>query len=583
MCNTRLVTRCLRRQRPLGFALRTVYNRHASLDRKPESIASRMLNTRRGRILIENLTAYVFLAPAGCLIILFGLFPVAFAFFVSLHRWRRFPDEYVGLANYEKALGNLGYILFFWLALLGFAAVAVLSRRLLRRLQRNRSAGQMAAMAAGAICGYVLLLVIDWFFKLIPIIMLIPRQVRGQDTSLALFMEKFSESFASPAVYNAGNLAVVGALVAILAISVVLWRFRSHAGGEVIVLSAIATALLVASAFLLRLTILETELAISIARDAGESLPIWSQLVFISSGIALISAAYRIFQRGIRAHENRRFALFVLGGVSLAVGGYLLMAEAPSALTAGDDDLLHGFWVTVMYASGTVPVQLSIGLLLAYLLFQPIRFRSFFRMVYFIPYITPFVATSIVFRIIFDAGRYTPANRMLALVGIEPQRWILERSSIGSLLGLPDFLAGPALALVVIMIYSTWTYIGYDAVIFLAGLGNISGELYEAARIDGASGWRIFRHITLPLLSPTVFFLSLVAIIGTFQAFTQIWILRTGAVGSKVNTASVYIFDELQNSNRYGYASSMAFVLFALILLMTVFQNRIMGRRVFYG
>ena len=259
------------------------------------------------------------------------------------------------------------------------------------------------------------------------------------------------------------------------------------------------------------------------------------------------------------------------------------MAEAPAALTAGDDDLLHGFWVTVMYASGTVPVQLSIGLLLAYLLFQPIRFRSFFRMVYFIPYITPFVATSIVFRIIFDAGRYTPANRMLALVGIEPQRWILERSSIGSLLGLPDFLAGPALALVVIMIYSTWTYIGYDAVIFLAGLGNISGELYEAARIDGASGWRIFRHITLPLLSPTVFFLSLVAIIGTFQAFTQIWILRTGAVGSKVNTASVYIFDELQNSNRYGYASSMAFVLFALILLMTVFQNRIMGRRVFYG
>ena len=85
----------------------------------------------------------------------------------------------------------------------------------------------------------------------------------------------------------------------------------------------------------------------------------------------------------------------------------------------------------------------------------------------------------------------------------------------------------------------------YDAVIFLAGLGNIPPELYEAARIDGASGWHIFRHITLPLLSPTIFFLSLVAIIGTFQAFTQIWILRTNAVGSTVNTASVYIFDEL--------------------------------------
>ena len=296
-----------------------------------------------------------------------------------------------------------------------------------------------------------------------------------------------------------------------------------------------------------------------------------------------MAIAWRIFQRGINTHENGRFLLLLLAGISLAVGGYILMAELPAALAAADDDLLQGFWVTVMYASGTVPVQLSIGLLLAYLLYQPIRFRAFFRMVYFIPYITPFVATSIVFRVIFGAGKTAPANRMLSIADIAPQRWILERSSIGELFGLPDFLAGPALALVVIMIYSTWTYIGYDAVIFLAGLGNIPGELYEAARIDGASGWRIFRHITLPLLSPTVFFLSLVAIIGTFQAFTQIWILRTGAVGNKVNTASVYIFDELQNSNRYGYASSMAFVLFAMILLLTLFQNRVMGRRVFYA
>ncbi len=542
-----------------------------------------MLNTRRGRILIENLTAYLFLAPAGCLIVLFGLFPVAFAFFVSLHRWRRFPDEYVGLANYEKALGNLGYILFFWLALLGFAAALMLSSRLRTRLRETNAPGQGSAALAGVISGYAALLVIDWFFKLIPVIMLIPRQVRGRDTSLALFMEKFGESFVSPGVYEAGNLMLVGLLCSMVVVGALFWRFRSAANGELVILSAIMTTLLVASVFLLRLTIQETELAISAARDEGESLPIWSQLVFVSAGILLIAFAYFIFQRGVKALDNRRFALLVLGGVSLAVGGYMLMAEAPAALAAADDDLLQGFWVTVMYASGTVPVQLTIGLLLAYLLFQPIRFRSFFRMVYFIPYITPFVATSIVFRVIFDAGQTAPANRMLALVGIEPQRWILERSTLGDLLGLPDYLAGPALALVVIMIYSTWTYIGYDAVIFLAGLGNIPGELYEAARIDGANGWRIFRHITLPLLSPTIFFLSLVAIIGTFQAFTQIWILRTGAVGNRVNTASVYIFDELQNSNRYGYASSMAFVLFALILLMTLFQNRIMGRRVFYG
>ncbi len=539
--------------------------------------------SRRGRILLENLTAYAFLAPAGALILLFGIFPVGFAFFVSLHRWRRFPDEYIGLANYEKALGNLGYILFFWLALLGLVAVAVMGRRLLRLLRLAPAEKGVAAALAGIAAGYTALLALDWFFKLTPVIMLIPRLVRGQNISLALFMEKLGESFTQPQVLAAGDLALIGLLGTGALAALLIWRFRHESSGAMLAYSAITTIFLIASLFLLQLAIAETQAAIGVARESGEPLPIWSQLVFISAGIGLIGAAYVIFQRGIKSLDNRRFVLLLLSGLSLAVGGYLLMAEAPAALASADDDLLQGFWITVMYAGGTVPVQLAIGLLLAYLLFQPIRYRAFFRMVYFIPYITPFVATSIVFRIIFGAERTAPANRMLSIIGIESQRWILERSSIGDLLGLPDFLAGPALALVVIMIYSTWTYIGYDAVIFLAGLGNIPGELYEAARIDGAGGWRIFRHITLPLLSPTIFFLSLVAIIGTFQAFTQIWILRTGAVGNKVNTASVYIFDELQNSNRYGYASSMAFVLFALILLMTLFQNRILGRRVFYG
>ena len=403
-----------------------------------------MLNTRRGRILIENLTAYLFLLPAGCLILLFGLFPVAFAFFVSLHRWRRFPDEYAGLANYEKALGNFGYILFFWLALLGFAAAARIGKRLFSGPELRADGRPLLALLAGIISGYAALLALDWFFKLVPVIMLIPRQVRGQDTSLALFMEKLGESFSQPQVLAAGNLMLIGLLLAALIVAVLLWRFRQEISPPIVINSAITTVLLIASAFALRLTISEIDAALLAAREAGESLPIWSQLVFISAGCALLALAYVIFQRGIRAHENRRFALLALGGLALAVGGYILMAELPAALAAADDDLLSGFWITVMYATGTVPVQLAIGLLLAYLLFQPIRFRAFFRMVYFIPYITPFVATSIVFRVIFDAGQYAPANRMLTLVGIEPQRWILERSSLGSLLGLPDFLAGPA-------------------------------------------------------------------------------------------------------------------------------------------
>lgn len=539
--------------------------------------------TKRGRILLENLTAYAFLAPAGLLILMFGLLPVAFAFFVSLHKWRLFPDEYVGLENYEKALGNFGYILFFWLAILAFVAGLFLVRRLFKLLSNRTSLNDVPHVLSGVAVGIVGLLLMDWVGKLIPVVMDIPRQVRGRDATLELFMAKLGESFQSPDALQAGNLMLVGLIIAIILTATLITLFRSKMVSQVIVIASGATILLVGSYFIMNLTVTETQLAIETARESGEALPIWSQLVFITGGLVLIFIAYRIFQQGIKTFDNRRFILMVFGGVTLAIGGYLLMAELPNALASADDDLLQGFAVTVMYALGTVPVQLSIGLILAYFLFQPIRYRAFFRMVYFIPYITPFVATSIIFRIIFNAGDSSPANRIIGLVGIEPQRWILERSNIGELLGLPDFLAGPSLALLVIMIYSAWTYIGYDAVIFLAGLGNIPGELYEAARIDGATGWRIFRHITLPLLSPTIFFLSLVAIIGTFQAFTQIWILRTNAVGNTVNTASVYIFDQLQNTNRYGYASSMAFVLFAAILLLTLFQNRIMGRKVFYG
>jgi multiple sugar transport system permease protein len=200
----------------------------------------------------------------------------------------------------------------------------------------------------------------------------------------------------------------------------------------------------------------------------------------------------------------------------------------------------------------------------------------------------PFVATSIVFNLIFSFRSSSPANNVLRFFGVPVQKWLTEPTGIFTLLfgsDVPNFLTGPSLALIVIMAYTTWTYIGYDAVVFLAGLGNISPELYEAARIDGASTWSIFRYITLPLLSPTTFFLSLIAVIGTFQAFTQIWIMRNPASQRAVDTLGVYIFETVRNPSNpnMGYGSAMAFVLFGVILLLTLFQNRIMGSKVFYG
>ena len=146
-------------------------------------------------------------------------------------------------------------------------------------------------------------------------------------------------------------------------------------------------------------------------------------------------------------------------------------------------------------------------------------------MVFFLPYVTPFIASAAVFKQLFAMRDTSPVNMVLRTLGSEAQMWLQEFKGIFEILAkaaaftIPEWAAGPSLALCVIIIHSIWTYVGYDVVIYLAGLGNISTEIKEAAEIDGANRWDVFRHITFPLLSPTTYFLSLIAIIGTFKAF----------------------------------------------------------------
>ena len=564
------------------------------------------LNSRWGRVLRENLVAYLFLAPALLLIFVFGIYPVGFAFFVSLYQWRRFPDQYNGLAHYVRALDNFAYVLFFWIAL-GLVIYALL---MLRRLWRQRELRlpALSSVLPGAVNATAILLLINWLSILIPIIINIPQRLRGQARVPGLFIDELFASFRYPeAVAVVTPLLIVG----IIAIAVSVFWLRVIRFPKLMVVAAPesveesaeikqpqpsqfllrGTTIVLAAAvggLLLQLTVSQISAAAAAAQVATSSLPVWSQLIFISAGVALLVGAYLLWQRAFKqSNSNRRLIIFALGAALLVVGGYALAVELPRALVNADPNVLNGFNITVMFALGTVPFQLSIGLGLAYLLFQNIKGKAFFRIVYFLPYIMPFVATSIVFGLIFSTRPTSLANHMLEFFGIAPQKWLLEPTGVISLIfngNVPPVLTGPSLALVVIMMYTTWTYIGYDAAVFLAGLGGIPPELYEAARIDGAGGWSIFRHITLPLLSPTTFFLSLIAVIGTFQAFTQIWIMRTPASQRAVDTLGVHIFETVRSADpNMGYGSAMAFVLFAVILLLTVFQNRIMGSRVFYG
>lgn len=555
----------------------------------------RLFESKRGRTILENLTAYVFLFPALLIIFVFGIFPVGFAFFVSLHQWRRFPDEYRGMEQYVDALGEFAYVVFFWLAIGG---VVFGLWMLLRTWRQTRTDDQgdnrherdwrgLAYIVPGIFNGIAVLSVVNWFFILLPIILNIPQRLRGQAVTRDSFITAFFESFRDPAALAGADtmwLAVIAALLFSLGITFV---FRIPRGEQYLISTTLAPLGIGVGFLLMQLTISEINLAIATAQEAGESLPIWTHVILISGGLLLLGTAYWTWNRAMKADENRRFVLYGLFAIVLVGGGYVMIAQLPPALANADRDVMNGFGVIIMYSVGTVPFQLAIGLGLAVLLFQNIQGKALFRMVYFLPYITPFVATSLIFTLLFSNAPDSPANQLIKGIGGLPQRWLLEPRGLFHLIfgdTVPTWLRGPGLALVVMMIYNTWTYAGYATVIFLAGLGNIPKEMYEAAKIDGANGWQLFRSITLPLLSPTTFFLTLVATIGTFQAFTQIWLMRKPGAYQSVDTINIYIFNEISASNPdYAYGSAMAFVLFGVILVLTITQNRIAGRRVFYG
>ena len=136
-------------------------------------------------------------------------------------------------------------------------------------------------------------------------------------------------------------------------------------------------------------------------------------------------------------------------------------------------------------------------------------------------------------------------------------------------MALPGWLAGPSLALVCVAVMSIWHYIGFNVVIYLAGLGGISRELYEAARMDGANEWQVFRRITLPLLSPTTFFLATVSTIGALQAFNTIYVMTNGGPLDTTRTVLLLVFKTFYQQTRVGYGSAIAFVLTFMILGLT--------------
>ena len=264
-------------------------------------------------------------------------------------------------------------------------------------------------------------------------------------------------------------------------------------------------------------------------------------------------------------------------------GAYVGAANYREALTG--EEFWDSFAVTVYYAVGTVPTSLVLSFLIANALFRITRFRATLRLLYFLPYVTSMVAAAIIWRVMLEPTEGM-ANLALDRLGIPAQNWLLEPRGILHLLHSDiSPSVGPSLALCSIILFEIWRSCGFMVVVFLAGLSAIPRDLEDAARIDGANAGRVAWNITLPLLSPTIFFLVIVGVIGSFQAFSGIYAM-TGTGHGPLDTTqnlTVYIYANYFEYQRQGYGAAVATLLAAAIMLLTLAQWRLFGRRVYYS
>ncbi len=267
----------------------------------------------------------------------------------------------------------------------------------------------------------------------------------------------------------------------------------------------------------------------------------------------------------------------------VGLGNYIAVLKDPLFYKS----LLNTGW----YVLFEVPVTLFLSLFIALLLNQRIKALGIYRTIYYLPVVTSIVAVSVIWRWIFHPDRGL-LNYLLSLLGITGIRWLQDPRGVFQLLlgsygeNLPYLLRGPSIALISLVLMGIWKALGYNTVIFLAGLQNIPKTYYEAARIDGASRTQTFFKITLPLLSPTTYYVLIMSAIFAFETFTQVWIMTGPPPGGPLGTTKVVMYYFYENAFelwRLGYGSAIAFIAFLIILCLTILQRLFLEKRVHYG
>jgi multiple sugar transport system permease protein len=221
-------------------------------------------------------------------------------------------------------------------------------------------------------------------------------------------------------------------------------------------------------------------------------------------------------------------------------------------------------WNTAYFAVVSVPLQLALAFACAVLLNQPLRGRNFYRTALYLPVVVPIVVSAFIWQRAYHP-EFGIVNEALGWFGIPPQAWLFE-----------PVLAKPALIFMRIWVMGT------QMVIFLAGLQNVPANLLEAAALDGAGAWNKFRHVTVPFLTPVIFFNLTVGIIGNFQVFAPALIMTKGGPEDATLFMVLYIYRTAFEYSRLGYAAALSWVLFLVIVVLTILQFRLSGRWVYY-
>lgn len=230
-----------------------------------------------------------------------------------------------------------------------------------------------------------------------------------------------------------------------------------------------------------------------------------------------------------------------------------------------DDAFLSSIWITVVYTIISVPLQTIVALVLADVLAKRFRnrFGSFVRASLFIPVMSSLVVVAVVWRALMGTDNGF-VNAILRGIGLDPV----------------NFLGEPTLALITVSLVTVWKNIGYFLVIYYAGIMDVPAELYEASAIDGAGRWQQLRSITIPSLRPVTFLVVILGTIWSFQVFDLVYVMTGGGPGGATRTIVMMIYEAGFRNFQMGYASAMAIVLFAVILIIAILQRKVMKTRV---